>query len=435
MNQKEVSKVKPNFGLKGWIVLIYMFLVFFLNTTCDSGWQNVLNYFQETFGWNATTLMTYVSVGKAITIVTAYLFGRLLVKSSARRLGIACGVVVCACAACMHLVGSMWLFILFELVITIAQTTWAWSVTPVLVANFFPKKKSMAMGIVTIGIPLGAGTTTILYTAWASAFGYQYSFMYPGLVALIALVLLVAFVRDTPEKMGYSPDNDPGLTTEDVHRLAQEAEEEAKGSPWTTGRIISKPRLVVLGLVIGLAPFFGGGVMGTLVTGMLEWGTPMELISVTMLTGAFGACFFSYVFGILDAKFGARVGYIVAFLCAIASGLLLSQGMHLPALFAGVILVGAISGGSSNFMASLLIDWFGASKMKGVYAVILPLHQLTSSLGNAFFAQVDAAMGGYEYAALWSCALMAAALVVFVLVSRNGKEFVQKCEQEWAAQG
>ncbi len=85
MNQKNVSKVKPNFGVKGWIVLIYMFLVFFLNTTCDSGWQNVLNYFQETFGWNATTLMTYVSVGKAITIVTAYLFGRLLWESGPQK--------------------------------------------------------------------------------------------------------------------------------------------------------------------------------------------------------------------------------------------------------------------------------------------------------------------------------------------------------------
>lgn len=86
MNQKNVSKVKPNFGVKGWIVLIYMFLVFFLNTTCDSGWQNVLNYFQETFGWNATTLMTYVSVGKAITIVTAYLFGRLLWESGPQKM-------------------------------------------------------------------------------------------------------------------------------------------------------------------------------------------------------------------------------------------------------------------------------------------------------------------------------------------------------------
>ena len=53
---KEVNKVKPDFGVKGWIVLIYMFIVFFLNTTCDSGWQNVLNYFQESFGWSATTL-------------------------------------------------------------------------------------------------------------------------------------------------------------------------------------------------------------------------------------------------------------------------------------------------------------------------------------------------------------------------------------------
>lgn len=429
---QEVSKVKPNFGVKGWLVLIYMFLVFFLNTTCDSGWQNVLNYFQETFGWSGTTLMTYVSVGKAITIATAFIFGRMLVKHSARVLGIACGVIVVVCTACMHMVTNREVFIALELIITIAQTTWAWSVNPVLVANFFPKKKSMAMGIITIGIPLGAGTTTMFYSAWAAAFGYKYSFMYPGLVALIALVMLVVIVRDTPEKMGYRPDNDPNLTTEEVHRLAVQAEEEAKNSVWTTKRILSKPRLIILGLVIGLAPFFGGGVMGTLVTGMIEWGTPMNLIAVAMLTGAFGACVFSYVFGIIDAKFGARVGYTMAFICAIISGILLSQGMHLPALFIGMIMVGAISGGSSNFMASLLIDWFGPSKMKGVYAVILPLHQLTSSFGNAFFAQMDAKLGGYQYAALASCVLMALALIIFLIVSKDGKAYVEKCEKEWA---
>ena len=429
---KEVNKVKPDFGVKGWIVLIYMFIVFFLNTTCDSGWQNVLNYFQESFGWSATTLMTVVSVGKAITIVTAYFFGRLLVKKSARMLGIICGAVVVVCAACMHMVTSMGLFIAIEIIITIAQTTWAWSVNPVLVANFFPKKKSMAMGIITIGIPLGAGTTTIFYGAWAAAFGYKYCFMYPGLVAFIALVLLVVFVRDTPEKMGYRPDNDPNLTSEDVRKLALADMEETKNSPWTTKRIFSKPRLIILGLVIGLAPFFGGGVMGTLVTGMLEWGTPMNLIMVVMLTGAFGACIFSYIFGIIDAKLGARVGYVIAFICAIVSGLLLFKGMYLPALFAGVILVGAISGGSSNFMTSLLIDWFGPSKMKGVYAVILPLHQLTSSLGNAFFAQLDARLGGYQYAALASCAVMAVALIIFTIVSKDGKQFVETCEAEWS---
>ena len=37
---KSLNLTKANFGVKGWAVCIYMFFIFFLNTSMNTGWQN-----------------------------------------------------------------------------------------------------------------------------------------------------------------------------------------------------------------------------------------------------------------------------------------------------------------------------------------------------------------------------------------------------------
>ena len=70
---KSLNVTKANFGAKGWAVCIYMFFIFFLNTSMNTGWQNCLSYYETTYGWDTTTLLSLVSVAQFIGIAACFI--------------------------------------------------------------------------------------------------------------------------------------------------------------------------------------------------------------------------------------------------------------------------------------------------------------------------------------------------------------------------
>ena len=98
---KSLNLTKANFGVKGWAVCIYMFFIFFLNTSMNTGWQNCLSYYETTYGWDTTTLLSLVSVAQFIGIAACFITGRLASKYSPRMLAIIWGVVVTASCFCI----------------------------------------------------------------------------------------------------------------------------------------------------------------------------------------------------------------------------------------------------------------------------------------------------------------------------------------------
>ena len=101
-------------------------------------------------------------------------------------------------------------------------------------------------------------------------------------------------------------------------------------SPWTTGRMLRLPQTYIIAITMGCGALFGGGVMGTAVIGMLSRGYETGTAVNLMLLSAGCACVFSYIFGVIDAKFGARMGEIGVFICAIGASLCLMLGASMP---------------------------------------------------------------------------------------------------------
>ncbi len=432
---KSLNLTKANFGVKGWAVCIYMFFIFFLNTSMNTGWQNCLSYYETTYGWDTTTLLSLVSVAQFIGIAACFITGRLASKYSPRMLSIIWGVVVTASCFCINLVHNIILFAILEMVAVMGQVVWAYTLNPIFVSTWFPRKKGVVMGIVTIGVPLGAGTTSKIMNWISATWGMNYCLYLCGFVGLIGLIFLLFVVRDTPEEAGCKPDNDDALTSEDVRRITAENNALAAKSPWTTGRMLKTKETYIIALCIGCCALFGGGFMGTNVLRMQSMGLEINTAANLMIFTALCACVASYLFGILDGKKGARVGMMgVMVTCILACGFsALANGLNsMPCLIIGLICGGGVIGGAANFLTSLVIEYWGTANFKRAYGVIYPIHQIPGSLGTLVIVQLATRLGSYSIAYIVMTVVEMVALVVFATL-KNG-DFVKKAEAKWAAE-
>ena len=433
-NKKELNLTNADFGAKGWALCLYMFFIFYLNTSMNSGWQNCLSYWEASYGWDVTTLLSLVSVAQFIGIAACFITGRLATKYSPRMLAIAWGVVVTASCFSINLVHNIVLFGILECIAVMGQVVWAYTLNPIFVSTWFPRKKGVVMGITTIGVPLGAGTVAKVMNWIGATWGLNYCLYLCGFVGLAGLVLLIFVVRDTPEEAGCKPDNDDSLTSEDVKRMAAEADELAAKSPWSVGRMLGIKETYIMALCCGCAALFGGGFMGTNVLRMLAMGLEIPMAVNLMMMTAACACVSSYLFGILDAKKGPRAGMQGVLLTAILACVLSAAANGLgsvPCLIIGLVLGGGVIGGAANFLTSLVIEYWGTANFKKAYGVIYPMHQIPGSMGTLVIAQLAARAGGYHVAYIVMAIVITIALIVFSTI-KNG-DFVKKAEAEWSA--
>lgn len=430
-SQGKLNLTNANFGAKGWAVCIYMFCIFYLNTSMNSGWQNCLSYWETTYGWDVTSLLSLVSVAQLIGVLACFITGRLATKYSTRMLSLAWGVVVTVSCFVINLVHNMVLFGILECLAVMGQVVWAYTLNPIFVSTWFPKKKGIVMGITTIGVPLGAGTVAKVMNWIDANWGLNYCLYLPGAIGLIGILFLLFVVRDTPEEAGCTPDNDTSLTSEDVKRMAAERAEQDARSPWTVSRMLRQKETYIVALCIGCCALFGGGFMGTNVLRMLSMGVEIPVaVNLMMMTAAF-ACVASYFFGVVDGKFGPRIGIFLVQVFAVAACVLsaLANGTgSFLCLMIGLMLGGCVIGGAANFLTSLVIEYWGAANFKRAYGVIYPIHQIPGSMGTLVIAQISARAG---YAAAYVVLAVIIAVAALILLSIKDGSFVQRAESSW----
>lgn len=429
---KVFNAARANFGVKGWVIMFYLFVCCYLNTNINTGWQNIVGYWQETFGWDTTTMMSLISVAQFLGIAVCFVLGRIATKYSAKKIGLLIGTLLFVSMFAIPFVKNYALMCTLQMTAVICDVAWAFTINPIFVSTWFPRKKGIVMGLITMGIPLGSGTCTMITHKVSAILGQNFGMSFATLAALVALLLLIVVVKDTPSEAGYHPDNDESLTDEDVARMQREADEIAMKSPWTTARMLGTWQSYVLGLSIGCCALLGAGVNSTNMLRMLGMGYEKSFASSMMLFTAICACIASYLFGILDAKKGPRFAMMAVFVCGMLSSVFNAQADSVPMLVLGLIFTACVNGGAANFVSSLTIEWWGAPNFKKAYGVIYPIHQIPGSLGAMYMMQISSRFGGYTACFIGLFFISLAALLAFSTI-KNGN-FVKEAEKKWAAE-
>lgn len=433
MNESSTTK-KPaqDLGVKGWLMVAYLFVCFYLSPSVSSGWQSFIGYWADTYQWDTTWIMSLLSIGQVICIGTCFVFPRMVNKVPLHSIQLVLAAVTTVCLFVLPHITSYTLMCVIEVVLVCAVITWVYGLNPILIARWFPHKKGIVMGIVTIAVPLGAGTISKIVSFIGGMWGLNYGCMFSAVLSVVALVMLVVFVKDYPEDAGYAPDNDRTLSSEQIMKMQAEVKEQDAKSPWTVARMLSVKETWIIGLTIGAAGLFGGGVMSTNFLFMLSIGYEASMAGNLMLFTALCGCVFSYLFGLLDAKKSPRVATMFVFVSAMVSSVfcILAQKMDsFVLLIIGLAMAGAVVGGAANFLTSLTAEYWGPANFSRAYSVIYPINQIISSMGVLFITQISTNFGGYvaSYTAL--LVLETIALLLFAVV-KNG-DFVKNAEEAW----
>lgn len=414
------TKAKRGYG-KGWLLILYAFLGYFTATAVGSAMNAASGTLADLRGWNAAVLTSLISLGSIANIVAGFVLGKLSSKYSAKKLSLICfGIYVIV----MLGLGATSNFMIFAVCLILANgisSGIGYQLSPVLIARWFPKRKGMIMGLVTMGIPLCSGVATMIYQAGYGVMGSIGGFLPFIVIAVAAAVILMVFLSDNPADKGFTPDN--GIEVKGARE-----EEINKDSIWTTSKLLRTPQVWVHGITLGTQLLFASGLMVQLFPRLLEIGFDPGTAGMMMLASGLLALPGSYLCGVLDTKIGARKAAYSSFIFGILAMILNLTGTTVG-VWISLVCIGMVVGGAANWPASLCIEEFGDSFANG-YGIIQPIIQVVGAIGPAFFAAFYGITGSYRIPYICGAVLMLVGMVSFKLFAKAG--FV-KAEEEKCA--
>lgn len=401
---------------RAWPLLVFSVLCYFLTSTVASSMNIAAGILETERGWSSVVITSCISIASVANVVFGFIAGRACVKHSAKSLCIVWCVLYLAGVACMGFSKLFAIFAVSMVVANAASSALGYNTVPVLLANWFPTKKGTVQGFVSMGIPLGAGFASMVYSWGYTNLGVDAAFVPFMIVAAVAMVLLAAGIKDTPEESGFEPDTMERCEPHKPELVATEGEAAAAD---TSRDLLRNPRFLALSAVLGIQLVYSGGLMVQIAPRLYEIGYSTDEAILAMLVSALFACLGSFICGVIGDKFGSRVGTIVCFVLGIAAVLLNLLGNPV-CVFASLALIGVVTGGADNWPVNICAEYFGRGGFTGAFGLMLPIIQLVGAVGPSLFAILADVAGSYFISYVCAAALMAIGLVLFLALTKNG---------------
>lgn len=431
-NQKHDVKLgRSNFGAKGWFVIIFSFLCILLDSSLINDSLNVvINVFAGTKGWSATSLYAISSICSFISVAGAAMWGYMSNKTNIRLTWTVSLVITAAACFVWGRTNSLGVYFACLAVSTVGGMAFAYIANLNVISNWFPKKKGLAMGWVTIGFPLSAAITSVIVNKVVAAGGLTRVYDIYGVIALVFAVICYVFIRDFPEQKGAYPDNDKSFSKEEAERDLQMGLEYMKTSVWKPGKLFKTKRTWAIAFSLGIMELFSLGIMTNFLPRFREAGyQDPEIFKMLGIAGIL-ACFGSYLCGQLDAHVGTKKAIIITWCLAIMSivlDLIPSRGTQ----YASLPFLAMMLGGASNYLVSFTNTVWGRYDFPMAYKVLKPMVAALGACGVAvvgIIGRTQSYVMSYEVVGVLS--VIALLVIIFTSDSKLGRD-----ENDFGTQG
>lgn len=419
---------KYGFGKRGWLLVLYGFLCILLASAIPGTVQVALDMFVAK-GFNPTHMLSLMTFGSLGTLVFLFVLNFFTAKGkvSYRKLGLILGVLWALFTALWGVIPSQAGFTVVYICSFLCCQAMVLVVVNNLVANWFPTRKGVIIGLVTIGFTLGAMAGIMLFGLLLKAFGFVGSYVFFGVIVLLVTLFGFFVLRDFPEEVGCYPDNDRNMTREKALEMLEEGRRLSEASPWTQKRVLGTWQMWCIALCCGIMLLFSSAISSQLVPRLVAAGYAPQQATLMFSTAAIIGCVGSWFIGFLDNKLGTKAALIIMMAGMIVACVFTTLGV--PALmWIALALLGVELGGSSNFSTSLVVRHWGRFHFQKVYGVVIIVQQVIGAFGAAF-ASGTSAKWNYDVTYL----LMAGMSIVAILLILPVKDgFVAKREAQFA---
>ena len=406
-----------DFGKWGWSMIVYAGISYYIGAALSTDGLNFYpTQFEALHGWNAGFITTMAGIAGWVALAGAVIFAHFIAKIGTRKsagiINILTGVLVLIFANTSNFILFVaMVFALYFIVVNVQL-----NLIPNNIMNvWFPRKKGMALGWATMGMPICTATVVVLLTAWTVKFGsaaVAYSIF--GILIIAFGVLSFFWVKDNPESLGLYPDNEP-ISKEELE--ANKKELESHVSDWTMGKLLKNRNTWGIGVGLGLMWMTTIGIVSQLIPRLVSINNgiyapkALFILSVAAVMGIAG----SYFWGILDTALGTKracVFYGVWYIVAIVFLLLQPQGLAF--VWISVVMVGIGIGGIGNLIPSMIGTCFGRYDFIQANKAIAPLNTIVRQSGIVLAGILSQTV--YGYSGLYVVLLIADVAGVFMTV-------------------
>ncbi len=364
------------------------------------------------FGWSRTGISGAVSLGSLLGALVAPFIGPLFDRHGSRAMLVASAIVVSACCAALAGTQSLaWFYAAFALSRMTFSTPFDVGTTSA-IANWFLRRRSLAMSLLSVSIGLGLAVIPFVTQLVVVGQGWRAGWLMLAALVLVfgALPQWLLLVR-RPEDLGLLPDGAAAVAA------SGEVSREVSGEiSYTRGEAMRAPVLWLLMAFTLLVFPVQAGISLHQAPHLIERGLSPALAAACVSAFSIAAALSALLFGAAGQRASLR-GSLACGALLIAAGALMMRAVDGPALgFASAIAFGAGIGGIFTMLPVAWANFFGRAHFGAIRGVTLPAQVGGQALGPLIAGALHDYSGDYGaglavFAAMAVCAAALALLV------------------------
>lgn len=419
MSTNTATKKANGFGMHGWWTIIVCGLLYYMMTGSSADALNItIPGFSELKGWDYATLLSYSTVAGFVGMVVAFFTARLMTKKGAKF------VIVLSCflaggSLIVHgYSNSMATYLVTICIASSFACVYSFQATGPLIANWFPKKRGLAMGYATAFMPLATSTYLLLLNWLIAVFGFSMAIAITGGMTIVVGLISLFTIRDTPEELGLAPDNED-MTPEEIALMR--AESTSYVSEWTAKKLLKNKTVWCIAVGYGFMMLANTAVISQLIP-RLTIDKGLDATTATLMFSVVSICgvVLSVGWGWLDQKLGTKKASFVMLIWFILSVVMNLVPNNSLTLWLSIIMIGGDLGGTANFLISMTTRIFGRRDFDTAYGIIYPIFSVIRTMAfafMAFFVTVWGDLFNQQYAGAY-CGVIIACLISMVFVAQ-----------------
>ena len=428
--EKDVeTRVAQKFRYYSFVTTAYSFLLFYFGVALLNDGLNVIIPFVENMhGWSRGQVTSVVSIAALISIIVSYIVGTLVLRFGVKKNLIPILAMTGLAAIVMSRSNN---FLDFSLCLGSLQVFAASGIMllpAVLLANWYVKRKGIAMGIATIGAPLSGATYSPIVAWLIGHYGFDTAYSMVGIIIILIAAAGGLLLANKPEDVGLSPDG-VDRTPEEVEKARKELEN--LESKWTLKQILSKKESWFYMVSFGLLSLIITGIMSQLIPRFLDVGYSMPralfFLSVASLLGMP----VSFAWGWLDDKISTRITCMI-FALTFALGsfcFLFASAQNLVFTILAVFAVASLTGGMPNLEISIIASIFGRNEFVNVQRYLRVGVNALRSLGYAVMGLIFDKFGSYNISyGIFVVLAVFAAVLIFMARGQYNNAVVEQAD-------
>lgn len=409
------SLTNTGFGSRGWTVIIFQAMMFWLAAgAITHGLNVVLPALSNTFHLDYAKLLALATPASWVSIFGGPFSSWLCEKKGAKFNTIFCLI---ACGICLGLLGHFGSFTGFTILfagVCFFGTGFGYIGGTAIVASWFVRKAGLALGWCTLGQTFSSALYVPAVATLFAYFGVEYGLWGISILMFIMALLLFLFIANKPEDVGLAPDNEPLSLA--ARKEATASQEKKEKSSISLKKLLKMRDIWLMGIATGAIYIMLVGVVSQLVPRLMEMGFPQNKAIFYMSAFAMFGLFGAYGWGKLNDILGVKPALIVYTIWWIVSIILNLFSANPICLWISMTMIGFSLPGATNLSTALIATKFPRQLYIRAIGIVHPVQSIVRCFAFTILSLGLTYLGGFTGAYMLLIGVGVITIILFLII-------------------